>query len=171
MIKGKSCKVHPTVLSFGNDIEIGDNVRIDAFCVLTGKIRIGNDVHIACGCYLYGMAGIEMQDYSGLSSRVTIYSTSDDYSGEYMFGAVCPDEYKNVHKAKVTLGRYVIVGCNSTIMPGVKVGEGVAVGAYSFVKSDCKPWSIYTGVPAKMIKERSMKLLEQELRWQQHRTS
>lgn len=171
IVKGNNCKVHPTVLFFGPDIEIGDNVRIDAFCVITGKVKIGNDVHIACGSYLFGKSGIEMHDFSGLSSRVTIYSESDDYSGEYLTNPCVPDAYKNVHRGRVIIGRHAIIGCNATIMPDVKIGEGVAVGAYSFVKDNCKPWSIYAGVPAKFKSDRSMKLLEREKEWQQHRTS
>lgn len=168
---GNDCHIHPTTLFFGNDIEIGDNVRIDAFCVLTGKVKIGNNVHIACGSYLFGKSGIQMCDFSGLSSRVTIYSESDDYSGDYMTNPCVPDEYKHVIKGEVRIGKHAIVGCNATIMPNVKIGEGSAVGAYSFVKSDCIPWSIYAGVPAKRVRDRSMNLLEHEIKWQQHKTS
>lgn len=168
---GENCRIHPTVLFFGGDVTIGDNVRIDAFCVITGHVTIGNHVHIACGSYLFGKSGIEMHDFSGLSSRTTIYTESDDYSGDFMTNPCVPDEYKHVHKGRVIIGRHAIIGCNATIMPNVKIGEGVAIGAYSFVKHDCLPWSIYTGVPAQWKCERSMKLLEKERLWQQHKTS
>lgn len=171
MVRGNDCKIHPTALFFGNEIEIGNNVRIDAFCVITGDVKIGNNVHIACGSYLFGQYGIEMHDFSGLSARVTIYSASDDYSGEYMTNPCIPDAYKHVYHGRVVIGRHAIIGCNATIMPSVKICEGVAIGAYSFVKSDCRPWSIYTGVPAAIVRNRSMKLLEREIEWRQHKTS
>ncbi|MFA5240548.1 MAG: hypothetical protein WC476_12695 [Phycisphaerae bacterium] len=47
-------------------------------------------------------------------------------------------------------------------MPGVTLHEGAAIGACSMVKSSCDPWSIYGGVPAKKIAERSKKALELE---------
>ena len=37
-----------------NEISLGNNVRIDDFCILSGKIRIGNYIHIAAYSALYG---------------------------------------------------------------------------------------------------------------------
>ena len=59
-------------------IKIGNNVRIDDFCVISagkGGIEIGNNVHIAIFCSLIGQERIVMNNFSGLSSRVSIYST------------------------------------------------------------------------------------------------
>jgi len=61
-----------------SNISIGNNVRIDDFCVLSGKIEIGNFVHIAAASLLFGGEhGIIMEDFSGLSSRCVIYAESD----------------------------------------------------------------------------------------------
>ena len=65
-------------------ISIGDNVRIDDFCILSGNIAIGSYIHIAAYCALYGAdEGIVMEDYTGLSARATIYAAIDDFSGKY----------------------------------------------------------------------------------------
>jgi galactoside O-acetyltransferase len=146
-------------------ISLGDNVRIDDFSVLVGGvgIEIGNYVHIACFCALYGGSGIIMEDFSGLSSRVTIYSESDDYSGSSLTNPTIPLLYKpKYQKGKVILKKHTIVGVNSTILPGVLVEEGAAIGAYCFVTKSCEPWSIYFGIPAKKLKNRNIKLLELE---------
>ncbi|WP_375577900.1 hypothetical protein ABWH96_12675 [Marivirga tractuosa] len=69
------------------NISIGSNVRIDDFCILSageGGIRIRNYVHIACYVSLIGKELIEVQDYVGISSKSAVYSSSDDYSGEYL---------------------------------------------------------------------------------------
>ena len=74
------------------NIEIGDFSRIDDFCVLSageGGIFIGRHVHVAIYCSLIGNGMIELGDYSGLSSRVSIYSSNDDYSGEFMTNPNC----------------------------------------------------------------------------------
>lgn len=45
-----------------------------------------------------------------------------------------------------------MIGMNTTIMPGVTVGEGAIVGAYSLVTKDIPAWTIATGRPAKVVK-------------------
>ena len=63
-------------------IKIGNNVRIDDFCILSGDIEIGNYVHIAAYVALYGKNGIKIGNFCGCSARTTIYSATDDFSGE-----------------------------------------------------------------------------------------
>lgn len=148
-------------------ISLGNHVRIDDFCVLSagaGGIRIGNHIHIAVHCSLIGQGEILFSDFCNLSSRVAIYSSSDDYSGESLTNPTIPGELKNVAHAPVRLGKHVIVGSGSVILPGVTIAEGVAIGALSLVKRDCLAFGIYAGSPAKRIKERSRALLELETR-------
>ncbi len=141
------------------NIEIGDNVRIDDFCILSGKIKLGSNIHISAYVALYGAMGIELEDYTGISPRSTIYSAMDDFSGEYLIGPIHPDGTTNVIGGKVTLEKYVQIGCNSVIFPNITIGEGSVIGAMSLVKSDMEPWGMYVGVPAKKIKSRSQTLL------------
>ena len=83
---------------------MGDNVRIDDFCILSGYIELGNNIHIAAFTALYGGEnGIFIDDFANLSSRVSVYSVSDDYSGETMTNPMIPDEYKNVKVNQFTL--------------------------------------------------------------------
>lgn len=148
-------------------IDLSDNVRIDDFCILSageGGIRIGHHVHIAAYCSLIGQAAITLDDFAGLSSRVSIYSSSDDYSGAALTNPTVPDAFTNVQHAPVTLGRHVIVGCGAVILPGAVLEEGVAVGALSLVARPCAAFGIYSGVPARRVKERSRDLLLAEQR-------
>jgi len=146
-------------------IRLGNNVRIDDFCVLSageGGIEIGNYVHVAVFSSLIGGGRITLSDFSGLSSRVTIYSSNDDYSGNAMTNPTVPPEFTSVQHADVFLGRHVIVGSGSVILPGAVLEEGVAVGALALVKGRCEAFGIYAGYPAKRIKSRSRRLLEIE---------
>lgn len=148
-------------------IEIGDYSRIDDFCVLSagaGGISIGRNVHIAVFCSLIGAEKIELGDFSGLSSRVSIYSSNDDYSGLWMTNPTVPAEYTNVSSKPVRLERHVIVGSGSIVLPGVVIGEGTAIGSLSVVKRSCEPFSVYTGSPAKRMMARKAKFLELEER-------
>jgi len=150
-------------------ISIGSNVRIDDFVFLSGDITLGNNIHIAPYSLLIGGsggAGIVMKNYSGLSSHVTIYSISDDYSGEFMTNPTIPSNYTNVIKGRVVLQEYVIIGASSVILPGVEIGEGTAVGAMSMVTKSLPEWKICRGIPARALMDRSKKLkeLEQQLK-------
>lgn len=141
-------------------ISLGNNVRIDDFCILSGNITIGNYVHIAPFCGFFGRFGIEIGDYSTTSSKVMIYSNSDDYSGESLVNPMIPEEYKNLETGKVIIKEHFIIGSGSVILPGVNIETGVAVGALSLVKKDLVSWGIYSGVPVKKIKDRKKDLLE-----------
>ncbi|UXL11577.1 acyltransferase [Enterobacter cloacae] len=146
-------------------IHIGNNVRIDDFCVISageGGVYIGNYIHIAVYSSLIGSGRITLMDYSNISSRVSIYSSNDDYSGNYMSNPMVPTEFTNVMHAPVVIGRHVIIGSGSVILPGVVLGDGAAIGALSLVKDNCDNFYIYAGNPLKKIKQRTQSLLKKE---------
>ena len=149
-------------------IAIGNNTRIDDFCVLSagvGGIFVGDYVHIAVYSSLIGAGEIRLSDFSNISSRVSIYSSSDDYSGSSMTNPMVPAKFTQVLEAPVWVGRHVIVGCGSVVLPGVRLDDGVAIGALSLVNRDCEAFGIYAGSPVRRIKNRKRDLLsfEQQL--------
>lgn len=146
-------------------IEIGDHVRIDDFCVISageGGVKIGSYVHIGVGSTLIGAGEIIVGDFVNISSRVAIYSSSDDYSGVVMTGPMVPSEFTKFDIGAVRIGRHVIVGSGSVVLPGVELADGVAVGALSLVKQSCDAFGIYGGNPARWLKARKRDLLELE---------
>jgi len=146
-----------------SSIEIGDNSRIDDFCVVSGKITIGRNVHITPCCLVAGgEKGIIFDDFTTLAYGVKVFTQSDDYSGETLTNSTIPREYKNEFKREIIIGRHSIIGAGSTIMPGVNLAEGTSVGAMSLVLKDTQLWSVYVGIPAKRLKDRSKKLLSLE---------
>ena len=145
------------------NISIGSNVRIDDFCILSGHIEIGNYVHVAAYSALYGgVEGVYVADFANLSSRVCVYSVSDDYTGETLTNPMVSDEYKAVESKPVYIGKHVIIGSTSVVLPGVRLGEGSAFGSFSLINHDSEAWSINVGIPCKKIRERSRNLLEIE---------
>jgi dTDP-4-amino-4,6-dideoxy-D-glucose acyltransferase len=146
-------------------IRIGCNVRIDDFCVLSagdGGIEIGDYVHIAVFSLLIGAGKITLSDFSGVSSRVSIYSSNDDYSGHFLTNPTVPSEFTNVTHADVMLAKHVIIGSGSIVLPGVTLCEGAAVGALSLVSKDCDAFGVYMGAPARKLKNRKKDLLSKE---------
>lgn len=147
------------------NISVGNHVRIDDFCCLVGGnkgISIGSYVHIAFFGVLVGQGGITMEDFSGLSSRVALYSATDDYSGASLTNPTIPDRLLNVIEGPILIGKHVIIGTGSTVLPNVYIGEGSAIGANTLVTGDIEPWGIYAGTPVRKIKDRKQDLLEME---------
>jgi len=146
-------------------IKIGNNVRIDDFCVISaghGGIELGNYVHIAVYVSILGAGKIRISDFVGCSARVAIYSSNDDYSGKYLTNPTVPVKYTNVEHKDVVIEKHVLVGAGSIILPGVTISEGASVGALSLVNQDLASYNIYAGSPIRKIKERSRDLLEKE---------
>jgi acetyltransferase-like isoleucine patch superfamily enzyme len=146
-------------------ISIGSHVRIDDFCVLSagvGGIEIGDHVHIAVFASLIGAGKIYLGNFSNISSRVSVYSSNDDYSGLTMTNPTVLAEFTGVTHAPVIIGKHVIVGSGSVILPGVSIEAGVAIGALSLVTKSCRDFGVYAGIPARQIGERKRDLLELE---------
>ena len=145
------------------NITIGNNVRIDDFCILSGKINIGSWIHISAYTGLFGgKEGIELADFVTISSRCVVYAISDDYSGKTMTNPMINDEYRQTYGGTVFFEKHSIIGSGCIVLPDVTLHEGVAVGAMSLVKSDLEEWSMYVGVPAVKIKERDRTAKELE---------
>lgn len=71
-------------------------------------------------------------------------------------------------KGNTEIGNDVWIGYNSTIMPGIKIGDGAIIATNSTVTQDVEPYSIVGGNPAREIRKRFTeaqieKLLE--IRW------
>lgn len=149
------------------NISIGNNVRIDAFTMIiaTGEINIGSHIHISAYCYLAGRAGIELNDFSNLSSGVRLYSISDDYSGASLTNATVPERFKQLASGRVVLGRHVIIGSGTMVLPNVQVAVGCAIGALSLVNKSTEAWGVYAGAPVRRIRDRSRQLLLLEERY------
>jgi acetyltransferase-like isoleucine patch superfamily enzyme len=163
---GSDVKISEKASIYGaENISIGDNARIDDFALLSagsGGIEIGRYVHIACFALLIGKARISLRDYAGVSSRVSIYSSSDKYDGEYMTNPCLPVTVRNTYHKDVFLGKHVVVGASSVVLPGVMLNDGCAVGAMSLVTASFEAMSILVGVPAKKIGVRKDNILKLE---------
>ncbi len=141
-------------------IEIGNNVRIDDFCILSGKIKIGSYVHVSAYSAFYGSKGIEIDSFSGLSPRTTIFSAIDDFSGDSLINPMVPDQFRRVTGGLVRIEKYVQLGANTIVMPNLKIAEGAVTGAFTLVNRTLKKWKIYIGVPAKVLKDRKTYLIQ-----------
>lgn len=126
-------RLRPSILrkmgaSVGKNVFIGSNVWLD-----TGHadmIILEDHVHIAGECTILCH-----------QRNLKDYHVGDDY-------AKLGYQIKKVHLKKGCL-----IGQRSMVMPGVTIGEGTIIGAYSLVTKDIPAWTIATGRPAKVIKQ------------------
>lgn len=143
-----------------HSICIGDNVRIDDFCILSGKITLGSNIHISAYVALYGSNGITLNDFSGISPKSVVFSAMDDFSGDYLVGPVHPEGTTNVIGGAVVIEKYVQIGSNTVVFPNVTIGEGTVIGACSLVRHSVGEWGFYYGVPIVYQKKRNKNLLK-----------
>lgn len=151
-------------LFFTENMEIGSHVRIDDFSILvaSGYLKIGSYVHIASHCYLAASHGIEIENFCTFAPGVKIFSGSDDYTGEKMTNPMVGRENIGGPHGPVKMGKHVIIGTNSVVLPDLEIGEGASAGALTLVNKNLDPWGIYVGSPARRIKERKKDLLKLE---------
>lgn len=150
---------HALFFNPGN-ISLGDRSRIDAFAIVAAGplgVAIGSNVHIAAHTLVNGSGGrVVLEDFSNIAPNVCIWTTSDDYIGGSLTNGTIPSQFKRNTTGSVTIGRHVIIGTGSVVLPGVQLHEGASVGALSMVTRDVPAGHVVCGCPAKMIKLRSV---------------
>lgn len=160
LISRKASIYRPERMSFGN------HVRIDDFCLLSGGVTFGNHIHIAAySAFFGGDCSITMDDFSGLAYRCTIVASSDDYSGMYLTNPTVSSKYRRDLVGPIHIGKHVVLGAGSIVLPGVDLGEGCSFGAMSLVNKSTAPWGIYVGAPCKRMRERKQDILDLESRF------
>lgn len=107
------------------------------------NIVIGVDAYpgIMKGCYIQGMGGITIGDYTQVGPNVAIISANHDIY----------DTRKHI-LASVIIGKYCWIGFGAKIMPGVILGDWTIVAAGAVVaKSFSEGYCVIGGVPATII--------------------
>jgi galactoside O-acetyltransferase len=146
------------------NISIGDNVRIDDFVTLSpsSELIIGSYIHIGVYASIIGKGKVVLKDFTGISGRVSIYSSNDDYTGLGMTNPTIPDEFKRVTHGDVIINKHAIIGSGTIILPNVIIGEGASIGGLSLVSKNCDEYTIYAGNPLRVIGKRLKKFLKYE---------
>lgn len=112
------------------------------------NIKIGKNVFINACCRFQDQGGIEIGDGSLIGHNTTIATLNHDFN---------PDKRANLHPSPVKIGKNVWIGSDSTILPGVEIGDGAVIGAGSIVTKNVPANSIAVGSPARVIKQIEIK--------------
>ena len=126
----------------GGGIMVGTKVYGDYHHIVLHK-----NCDVNYGCFLLAKAKIEIGENTALAYKVTII-TSADPNGE--FNAL--RELYPAKTAPVFIGKNCWVGANSTILPGVTIGDFSVVAAGSVVTKDVPSGVLVAGVPAEIKK-------------------
>ena len=126
------------LLGFGEGSSIYDN------SLVIGTVRVGRRTWIGPNTVLDGSGGLTIGDYCSISAGVQIYS--HDTVGWAISGGVAPARQKAVQ-----IGNRCYVGPNAVISMGVTIGDGVVIGALSFVNTDIPTGAKAWGCPARVI--------------------
>ncbi len=154
---GDDVRIHTSVVIVAPEhLRLGNHVRVDPFSLLSasGEISLGNHIHIGSHCTLIGASAIWVEDFAGISHGARLFSASDDFGGGCLTGPTVPDQLRNVISAPIYLRRHAVVGSDAVVLPGVTMGEGAILGALSLLRSDLPEWQIWSGVPARYLRDR-----------------
>lgn len=113
------------------NVEIGKGTFINRKCDFYSSYIEESKIYIGENCYL----GMNV-------SMITI---------SHKIGDMNKRAGQNFYKS-INIGNGCWIGANVTILGGVKIGDGCVIGAGSVVTKDCKPNTLYAGVPAKEIR-------------------
>lgn len=118
---------------------IGTGCNICAHTLIENNVEIGNDVTVKSGVYIWD--GITIEDNVFIGPCVAFTNDKAPRSKEY------PDEF-----LKTTVKKGASLGANSTILPGVVLGENCMVGAGAVVTKDVPANAVVVGNPARIVK-------------------
>lgn len=121
-----------------------DLLFIPPFYVDFGKnINLGKGGVIQQSCTFFDRGGITIGDNVFIAPKVNLITINHDFNPENRGATVAKP---------IVIKDNVWIGINSTVLPGVTIGENAIVGAGSVVTKDVEPNTIVGGNPAKFIK-------------------
>src|SRR5699024_4719688 len=106
------------------------------------NIKIGESVFINYGCRFQDQGQIVIGDECLVGYNVVLTTINHDYN---------PLNRGTMHLEPIVLKKRVWIGSNSTVVPGVTIGENSIVAAGSVVNKDVAPNTIVGGVPARFV--------------------
>ncbi len=146
---GKDVKIFHFVNLYG--CSIGDNTKIGSFVEIQKNAVIGKNCKISSHTFI--CEGVHIEDNVFVGHNVTFindkYPRASTESGELQ----TEDDWKVV---ETYVKKGASIGSSSTILCGITIGENAIIGAGAVVTKDVPPNTIVAGVPARIMREKSL---------------
>ena len=113
-------------------------------------MEIGNRSCLGPRSEVYNLGSVYIGERTTLAQYVYICNGTHDLSNSILPLLV----------GDIEIGNDVFVGAKAIILPGLKLGNGSVVGAGSVLTKNTDEFKIYAGNPAKYIKERLFKNIQ-----------
>lgn len=138
-------------------VSIGSHVAIDTGFYCTVEACMGDYIHI--GPYVSVIGGekalLKLGHFNTIGAGSRILCASDEFHGAGLVG-MSPAEYRDkIIYAPVIFEMFASIGTNVVVHPGVTLAEGSVIGSCSLVTKSTEPWTIYQGIPARPVRQRS----------------
>ena len=150
---------------------IGDYAILDDFLYISCALAVGCFTHIgANGSLIGGQQTAHIGAFVNIAPGCQIVCGSHDFTEGGLAGPTIPAAYQGASIAEdVTLHDHVLLGCQTVVLPGAVLPEGMATGAMTLVtQQQYEPWTLYVGVPARPVRRRQREtILAQTARLQQ----
>jgi len=126
------------LLGFGARSSVYDS------CLILGDVTVGSDTWVGPHTVLDGSGGLVIGSHCSISAGVQIYT--HDTVARSLSGGKEP-----VDHARTVIGSCCYIGPNSIIAKGVRIGDGVVIGANSLVLKDVPEHSKAYGSPCRIL--------------------
>lgn len=153
-------------VSLGDNVRLGDGVQLKNVAIGDGSklgvnvrfyspdarqpVKIGRECWFSYGVFGEATGGeIIIEDYAVVAHRTIFLTSSGPGKGNPVMSVLYPELQGSIH-----VGKYCWLGTQCTVLPGSLLAEGVVLGAHSLAAGgDYGAWTVYGGVPAKVLKE------------------
>lgn len=146
------CVINKKHICIGKHVYIYKHARIEAVTsygdllfnpnlIIRDNVTIQQNVHITCAEY------VEIGENTAIVANVTITDIIHPYSADNVHLIKCPIETKPVH-----IGKYCGIFSNVVILPGVRLGDHVIIGANTVVNRNIPEYCVAVGNPVRIVK-------------------
>lgn len=123
-------------------------IDLSCFFIMPQNISVGQNTHINQSCFLDARGHIKIGNNVSISHYVKLCTGSHLVNSQSFEDIYLP----------IIIEDYVWIGIGATILQGVTIGKGSVIAAGAVVVKNIPPYSIFGGVPAKLIGQRNSDL-------------
>jgi galactoside O-acetyltransferase len=138
-------------------VYIGNNCIIDDFTYISSYLHLGDYSHIASHVNISGSTGkLSTGQFCGIGAFNSIHcATSDFLKASLDMPSVPSDMRFGGFQEEIIFKDYIQLGSHTTILPGVKLPEGVATASQTILRKKLyEEWTLYSGNNGKKIIKR-----------------